>query len=59
MSLLGKLGDLSGFHGNDGLGDIVDENPPDKILLKEEHAANALVRIINENSGNIIGHIFR
>jgi purine nucleosidase len=44
------LGGAVGVHMNDGLGDW-DDRPPCELKLEPEHAANALVRLANENPG--------
>lgn len=45
--------DEKGFHMADGLGDW-EERPPVDVTLQAEHAVFALIRIINENPGEII-----
>lgn len=40
------------YHLNDGMGDW-DERPPCTVKLEAEHAANALVRLANENPGEL------
>ena len=51
MSMAGNPPSGDGFHGDDALGDVIDENPPDRGLLKTEHAANALVDLVNASPG--------
>lgn len=43
----------SSVHGEDGFGDVKDIKNPDMVLMKSEHAANALVKLTNENNGNV------
>ena len=43
----------SHYHGNDGLGDAPNHEPVDGTLIKKEHAVNALLRLVNENPGNL------
>lgn len=45
--------DASHYHGKDGLGDALDIPQPDMKLLKEEHAVDILVKLANENPGEI------
>ena len=44
---------MTGYHGHDGLGDveIPGVDPVDMALLQKEHAAKAIVRIVQENAG--------
>ncbi|XP_008432876.1 inosine-uridine preferring nucleoside hydrolase-like isoform X2 [Poecilia reticulata] len=52
-SILGiKVGDEN-FHGQDGLGDAPDAGAPGLDLIQEENAVSAIVRIINENPGEV------
>ncbi|XP_015253676.1 PREDICTED: inosine-uridine preferring nucleoside hydrolase-like isoform X1 [Cyprinodon variegatus] len=46
---------LSGgnFHGEDGLGDAPDPGAPGLDLIQEENAVSALIRIVNENPGEV------
>jgi purine nucleosidase len=41
------------FHGIDGFGDAVHEEEADLSPRQTEHAANALVRLVKENPGQI------
>lgn len=43
----------SDVHGEDGLGDVQGIRNPDMSLLKAEHAANTLIKLANENAGDI------
>ena len=45
--------DASHYHGDDGLGDVKDIPEPDLNLLQKENAVNYLVRISQENPGEI------
>lgn len=45
------------YHGKDGLGDVPDPKAPGLELLQQEDAVHAIVRIINENSGEV-GQVF-
>ncbi|XP_027879698.1 uncharacterized protein LOC114148535 isoform X2 [Xiphophorus couchianus] len=52
-SILGiRVGDES-FHGQDGLGDAPDAGAPGLDLIQEENAVSAIVRIVNENPGEV------
>ncbi|XP_064650180.1 nucleoside hydrolase-like isoform X1 [Lineus longissimus] len=52
-SLLRDTPACDAYHGKDGLGDVPDSEAPDSRLVKEEHAVNALVRMINQNAGEV------
>ncbi|VDI08040.1 Hypothetical predicted protein [Mytilus galloprovincialis] len=52
-SILGEGERASHYHGNDGLGDAPNHEPVDGTLIKKEHAVNALLRLVNENPGEI------
>lgn len=45
------------YHGKDGLGDVPDPKAPGLELLQQEDAVHAIIRIINENSGEV-GQVF-
>jgi len=45
--------DASFHHGKNGLGGFQDEHPPDMKLLKKQHAASAIVDIVNAHPGEI------
>ncbi|XP_054888298.1 pyrimidine-specific ribonucleoside hydrolase RihA-like isoform X2 [Poeciliopsis prolifica] len=52
-SLLGiRVGDEN-FHGQDGLGDAPDACAPGPDLIQEENAVAAIIRIVNENPGEV------
>ncbi|XP_077284162.1 nucleoside hydrolase-like [Arctopsyche grandis] len=44
---------VSPFFGEDGMGDIPVSNPPTPDLAQLEHAVNALIRLVDENPGEI------
>jgi len=51
-SFIGVQGVTASFyHGIDGLGDVPDLDTPGSNLIQEEHAALALVRLVNEYPG--------
>lgn len=52
-SVLGISVDGGDFHGQDGLGDAPDPNAPGLELVQQEGATSAMIRIINENPGEI------
>ena len=52
IPLLGRPFHNEGYHGEDGFGDVTDEDPVDEGLIKKEHAASAIVRLANDNPGN-------
>lgn len=35
------------YHGEDGFGDVPDQDPPDLSLVQSEHGVNALIRLVN------------
>ncbi|CAN9497531.1 unnamed protein product [Ophioblennius macclurei] len=51
--LLGNAIDASEFHGKDGFGDAPDPDAPPLDLLQKESAASAIIRIVNENPGEV------
>lgn len=53
--ILGKSIDAGNFHGQDGLGDAPDPNAPSLDLVQKEDAVSALIRIINQNPGEVRG----
>ena len=59
VSMLGKGSSLSGYHGDDGLGDVPDQYAPSEDLLTNEHAANALVRLVNKYPGKLMWNLHR
>ena len=52
VSLLGEGRSLCGYHGNDGLGDVIHSHEPSEHLVKDQHAANALVSLVNKYPGS-------
>ena len=52
-SILGIHVHAGDFHGKDGLGDAPDPNAPGLEMLQEEGAVSAMIRIINENPGEV------
>ncbi len=56
QSLLGRIQSPSGYHGQDGLGNI--QTCDDVILqsesVHEEHAVTALLRLVNDNPGRTL-----
>lgn len=50
----GTLFDKPQYHGADGLGDVPDHKDPDVGLLKQTHAVQALVQLVNENPGEVV-----
>uniref|UniRef100_H3C5P0 Si:dkey-4e7.3 n=1 Tax=Tetraodon nigroviridis TaxID=99883 RepID=H3C5P0_TETNG len=51
--LLGNTISAGHFHGYDGLGDAPDPNAPGLDMVQEEAAVSAMLRIINENPGEV------
>ncbi|XP_051261037.1 inosine-uridine preferring nucleoside hydrolase isoform X1 [Dicentrarchus labrax] len=51
--ILGSNIDAGSFHGEDGLGDFPDPNAPSLDLIQKEGAVPAMIRIVNENPGEI------
>lgn len=41
------------FHGQDGLGDTPDPDAPGLELLQTEGAVEAIIRLVNENPGEV------
>ena len=46
--------ETDGYHGADGLGDVIDDDPPDMSLLQAEHAVNAITRLCRKHKGALI-----
>ncbi|XP_053733044.1 inosine-uridine preferring nucleoside hydrolase [Synchiropus splendidus] len=51
--ILGNVVDAGQFHGQDGLGDAPDPGAPSLDLVQKEGAVSAMIRIINENPGEV------
>lgn len=49
--LLREPSDATFFHGKDGMGDL--DLPPPQRAAKDEHAVDAITRVINEHAGRI------
>lgn len=54
-SILGNNLSAGHFHGHDGLGDAPDPDAPGLDQVQKESALSAMVRIINENPGEVRG----
>ncbi|XP_061580146.1 inosine-uridine preferring nucleoside hydrolase isoform X2 [Cololabis saira] len=52
-SILGESINAGHFHGEDGLGDAPDPDAPGLELVQEEGAVAAMIRIVNENPGEV------
>ncbi|XP_067299565.1 nucleoside hydrolase isoform X2 [Pseudorasbora parva] len=52
-SLLGETVGAGDFHGKDGLGDAPDPEAPGLDLVQKEGAVSAMIRIVNENPGQV------
>uniref|UniRef100_A0A8C3A106 Inosine/uridine-preferring nucleoside hydrolase domain-containing protein n=1 Tax=Cyclopterus lumpus TaxID=8103 RepID=A0A8C3A106_CYCLU len=52
-SLLGREQHAGDYHGKDGLGDVPDEDAPGLELLQKRKAAQALVKMVKENAGEV------
>ncbi|XP_047227240.1 inosine-uridine preferring nucleoside hydrolase isoform X2 [Girardinichthys multiradiatus] len=52
-SILGNRLKAGTFHGKDGLGDAPDANMPGLDQLQKESAVSAIIRIVNENPGEV------
>ncbi|XP_056279825.1 inosine-uridine preferring nucleoside hydrolase isoform X2 [Pseudoliparis swirei] len=51
--ILGRCINAGHFHGEDGLGDAPDPNAPGLDLVQKEGAVSAMIRIVNENPGEV------
>uniref|UniRef100_A0A8C3ANP1 Si:dkey-4e7.3 n=1 Tax=Cyclopterus lumpus TaxID=8103 RepID=A0A8C3ANP1_CYCLU len=51
--ILGVCINAGHFHGEDGLGDAPDPNAPGLDLVQKEGAVSAMIRIVNENPGEV------
>ncbi|MEQ2163002.1 hypothetical protein GOODEAATRI_025796, partial [Goodea atripinnis] len=51
--ILGTSISVGNFHGQDGLGDAPDASAPGLDLLQRENAVSALIRIVDENPGEV------
>lgn len=55
--ILGNNIDAGHFHGQDGLGDAPDSNAPSLDMVQKESAVAAMIRIVNENPGEVRGGV--
>ena len=53
-SILGVGSQASGYHGQDGLGDIPDPDPPSKDLVQKQHAVFALIDLVEKYKGTVM-----
>uniref|UniRef100_A0A3Q2QM55 Si:dkey-4e7.3 n=1 Tax=Fundulus heteroclitus TaxID=8078 RepID=A0A3Q2QM55_FUNHE len=53
VPILGTVISAGSFHGQDGLGDAPDPRSPGLDLVQKEHAVSAIIRIVNENPGQV------
>ncbi|XP_066267500.1 uncharacterized protein [Branchiostoma lanceolatum] len=53
VPILGTHIDCSHWHGQDGLGDVPDPDPPSLDLVQSEHAVTALLRLSKEHPGEV------
>lgn len=51
--ILGNSLSAGHFHGMDGLGDAPDPNAPGLDMVQTEGAVSAMIRIVNENPGEV------
>ncbi|XP_041806762.1 inosine-uridine preferring nucleoside hydrolase isoform X2 [Chelmon rostratus] len=51
--VLGNTIHSESFHGQDGLGDAPDPDAPSLDLVQKEGAVSAMIRIVNENPGEV------
>lgn len=58
-ALLGSTMNAGHFHGYDGLGDVPDPNAPGLEMVQKEGAVSAMIRMINENPGEVSGDMLR
>ncbi|XP_035691757.1 uncharacterized protein C1683.06c-like isoform X1 [Branchiostoma floridae] len=53
VPILGNHVDARYWHGQDGMGDVPDPDPPGMELVQSEHAVTALLRLSKEHPGEI------
>ncbi|KAM4561159.1 inosine-uridine preferring nucleoside hydrolase-like [Fundulus diaphanus] len=53
VPILGTVISAGSFHGQDGLGDAPDPRSPGLDLIQKEHAVSAMIRMVNENPGEV------
>ncbi|KAJ8300335.1 hypothetical protein KUTeg_021854 [Tegillarca granosa] len=44
-TILGRKSVDSGYHGSDGFGDCLDDEPPSEEIIKKEHALDVLIKL--------------
>lgn len=52
-SLLGQVTSSGDYYGKDGLGDVPDPKAPGLDRIQKEGAVSAMIRIVNENPGEV------
>lgn len=53
MPLVASKQHAGDYHGKDGLGDVPDPSAPGLELLQKNKAAQAMIKIVNENQGEV------
>lgn len=54
--LLARKQHAGDYHGKDGLGDVPDPNAPGLEMLHKKNAVKAMIKMINENPGEVRLH---
>lgn len=56
--LIGHVAVFKDHFGTDGLGDVLENSEVWKGQIQKEHAVDAMIRLVNENQGEVSNKLF-